>query len=851
MVILDYLPCFNLNFMKRSFLTLLLCVFTLNVFAQLQSPSEFLGYELGTRFTPNYKVVDYFQHVAAQRSNVTHYEYGQTNELRPLIINMVSAQKNIDNWEQIRMDNLKRANLMEGEPEGEKIGIVWLSYNVHGNEANSTETAMQTLYEMAKDNNGRFSDWLENTVVILDPCVNPDGRDRYSNWINQVAGTTPNPHPEAAEHNEPWPGGRVNHYYFDLNRDWAWQKQTESEQRMALYNTIMPHIHVDFHEQGSNSPYYFAPAAEPIHEQVTDWQREFQEIIGKNHAKYFDEEGWLFFTKESFDILYPSYGDSYPMYNGAIGMTYEQASSDLAILTDEGDTLTLNDAIAHHLTTGISTVEVASTYNDQMVDQFEAYFDKAVNDPKADYKTYIVKGNNHPDKMKKLEAFLEQHLIEYGKASTRRPIEAFNYQTNSQQSVTVSNNDLVISTFQPKAVLVQALFEPETYASISETYDITAWAIPYMMDLNAFATTERLSVSEGKPSYEAPVITDATSPAAYLAKWETLEDAKFLAEILKSGIKLRYATSPFSVNGNDFDRGTLIITKKGNMHMGSAFDETVKAAAREFGRSLYSTPTTFVDSGKDFGSNSIPFLKAPRILAMRGDGVSSGSFGEFWYFMEQELDYPITMVNTDDFGRVNLDDYDVVVLPSGSYGRVFNEDRKEEFMNWIRSGGRVLAIERAMNTFMGEGNLKRNAEGDQRQETSAEEKEAIALTPYAERGSRYASSRLPGAIFKLKVDNTHPLGYGYPNHYFTIKRNGSRYAYLPGGWNVGIIESEDSYVSGVAGEDAKANLAKSMVFGVENMGRGSVVYMADNPLFRAFWENGKLFVANALFLVGQ
>lgn len=839
--------------MKRSFLTAILCVLSLNLFAQLQSPDEFLGYELGTRFTPNYKVVDYYQHVASQMSNVTHYEYGQTNELRPLIVNMISSQENIDNWEQIRTDNLKRANLMEGDPSGEKIGIVWLSYNVHGNEANSTETAMKTLYELARPGNDQAEDWLKNTVVIMDPCINPDGRDRYSNWINQVAGTTPNPHPEAAEHNEPWPGGRVNHYYFDLNRDWAWQKQTESQQRMALYNTIMPHIHVDFHEQGSNSPYYFAPAAEPIHEQVTDWQRQFQEIIGKNHAMYFDENGWLFFTKESFDILYPSYGDSYPMYNGAIGMTYEQGSSDLAILTDEGDTLKLSDAIAHHYTTGMSTVEIASTYNQQMVDEFSAYFDKAVNNPKAKYKTYIVKGNNHPDKMKALEAFLQKHLIQYGKASTRRPIEAFNYQSGNSQSVSVESNDLVISAFQPKAVLVQALFEPETYASINETYDITAWAIPYMFDLSAYATTERLSISEGSPSYPDPVVTMDSKPAAYLAKWETLEDAKFLAQILKAGIKLRYATSPLTVNGNSFDRGTLIITRKGNMSMGEKFDQIVKNAADTYGRSLYSTPTTFVESGNDFGSNAVPFLKAPRILAMRGDGVSSGGFGEFWYFMEQELNYPITMVNTDDFGRVNLDDYDMMVLPSGSYGRVFNESRKEEFTSWIRSGGRVLAIERALNTFMGdEGfNLKRNAEDEKPEEASAEEKEAIALTPYADRGARFASSRLPGAIFKLKVDNTHPLGYGYPNHYFTIKNNSSRYAYLPGGWNVGIIESTDSYVSGVAGEDAKKNLAKSMVFGVENVGRGAVVYMADNPLFRAFWDNGKLFVANALFLVGQ
>lgn len=843
--------------MKRLAIVNLLLLLAVSVYGQsLKSPDEFLGYKLGTRFTPNYKVVDYYEYVASQLSNVTHYKYGETNELRPLITNMVSSQANIDNWEQIRTDNLKRAKMMEGVPSGDKIGIVWLSYNVHGNEANSTETAMKTLYELARPDNSKAKAWLENTVVILDPCINPDGRDRYSNWINQVAGIIPDPHPEAAEHSEPWPGGRANHYLFDLNRDWAWQKQKESEARLKYYHTIMPHIHVDFHEQGSNSPYYFAPAAEPIHEQVTQWQRDFQEIIGRNHAKYFDENGWLFFTKESFDILYPSYGDSYPMYNGAIGMTYEQGSSDLEILTDEGDTLKLTDAIAHHYTTGMSTVEMASQHNSKMVDEFAAYFDKAVTNPKAKYKTFVVKGTNHPDKMKKLEAFLQKNLIKYGKASTKKPISAFNYQSGQTQNVSVEDADLVVSTFQPKAVMVQALFEPDTYASINDTYDITAWAIPYMMGLDAYATTERLAVSEGTLSYAAPEMNVGNNPAAYLAKWETMEDAKFLAEILKAGVKLRYANESFTVNGKTYDRGSLIITRKGNMHMGSRFDSIVKDAAAKHGRSLYSTPTTFVDAGKDFGSNGVPFLKAPRILALRGDGVSSLGFGEFWYFMEQELHYPITMVNTDDFGRVNLDDYDVVVMPSGSYGSMFNESRMEAFSSWIRGGGTVLAIERAMSTFQGKGgfNLKRYANDAEQKEATKqtdEEKEAIALTPYADRGSRFESSRLPGAIFKLKVDNTHPLGYGYSGEYFTIKNNGSRYAYLPNGWNVGIIESESSYVTGVAGEEAKKELAKSMVFGVENVGRGAVVYMADNPLFRAFWENGKLFVANALFFVGQ
>ncbi|KYG82546.1 M14 family zinc carboxypeptidase [Roseivirga echinicomitans] len=844
--------------MKRTLLCLCLLAFTFfQTQAQsLKSPDEFLGYKLGTRFTPNYKVVDYYEYVTNQLSNAKIHQYGQTNELRPLISAIVSSQENIDNWETIRIDNLKRAKLMEGEPSGRKIGIVWLSYNVHGNEANSTETAMKTLYEIARPDNSTSREWLKNTVVIFDPSINPDGRDRYSNWINQVAGTTANPNPDAAEHNEPWPGGRANHYLFDLNRDWAWQTQVESQQRMKFYNTVMPHIHVDFHEQGSNSPYYFAPAAEPVHEQVTQWQRDFQDIIGKNHAKYFDENGWLFFTKESFDMLYPSYGDSYPMFNGAIGMTYEQGSSDLAILTDEGDTLKLEDAIAHHHTTGMSTVETASKYSEKMVDEFANFFNKSVNNPKAKYKTYVVRGTNHPDKLKKLTDFLDSQQIVYGIGSSSKAVSSFNYLTGKNENAGVQSGDIIISAFQPKAVLVQAFFEPNTFASTSDTYDITAWAVPYMMGLDAYATETKMDVKVGKYTKPQGQVNVGSKPAAYLLKWETLEDAKFLGHLLKSDIKLRFAEQSFSVAGNSYAPGTLIITRKGNMHMGSKFDDIVKNAAKTYDRSLTSTPTTFVETGKDFGSNGVKFLDAPKILVLRGDGVSSLGFGEFWYFMEQELNYPITMVDVSDFGRIDLDKYNTLVLPSGSYGSALGGNRMDDVKSWVRGGGKIIAIERSINTFAGKDgfSLKTYAtdsdEKDANKKTD-EEKEKEALTPYADRSDLFASSRLPGAIFKLKVDNTNPLAFGYPDYYFTLKNNSSRYAYLAGGGNVGIIEGVDAYVSGVAGDKAKERLAKSVVFGVESYGRGSIVYMADNPLFRAFWQNGKLFVANSIFFVGQ
>src|SRR6201999_354857 len=276
----------------------------------------------------------------------------------------------------------------------------------------SSEAAMQALFELANTANTRTQPWFKNTVVVMDPCLNPDGRERYVNFYNPVRELVPDASTAAREHMEPWPGGRVNHYYFDLNRDWAWQTQKETQARVALFNQWLPQIHVDFHEQGSNSPYYFAPAAEPLHKDITPWQKEFQDIIGKNNAKYFNQNGWLYFTKQEFDLLYPSYGDTYPIYNGSIGMTYEQGgiSAGLAVLTRTGDTLTLVQRVAHHHSTSLSTVEMASAYSQKLLDEFKKFYDNSRANPPGEYKTYVI-ANDNVDKVNALTKLLDRNGI--------------------------------------------------------------------------------------------------------------------------------------------------------------------------------------------------------------------------------------------------------------------------------------------------------------------------------------------------------------------------------------------------------------------------------------------------------
>ena len=822
--------------MKKNFFSLLVIIASIG-FSQnkIKSPAEFLGYEIGDQFSRHADVVNYFDHVAENSDMVTYHKYGKTNERRPLTYAIVSSKENIENIENIRTQNLKNIGILNGSSSDKAIAIVWLSYNVHGNEASSTEASMAMLYDLIT----KKQDWLQNTVVIIDPCINPDGRDRYANWYNMVKSTPYNTNQLAAEHNEPWPGGRPNHYLFDLNRDWAWATQVETQARLKIYNQWMPHIHVDFHEQGINEPYYFAPAAEPFHEIITPWQRELQTQIGKNHAKYFDKEGWLFFTRERFDLLYPSYGDTYPTFMGAIGMTYEQAGhgrAGLGIDTDEGYVLTLKDRAMHHLTTGLSTVEIAAKNAAKINTEFKKFF----NTSDLKYKSFVLQGE--ADKIASLQALLDQHEIKYETLNSGK-VSGYNYTENEQGSLEFKNA-IVIHTDQPKGKMIHVLFEPNAKLSTPLTYDITAWSIPHAYGLEAIASTSKVSTTAVQPENAIQNNADKSS-AGYITKWNSLADAKFLAELLNHNIRVRFSEKDFVNNGVEFKKGSLVITKSDNKKT-EDYDQKLIEIANKHKRKLYTTPTSFASSGVDFGSPDIKLINNSKIAVLKGNYTSSLSYGEIWHFFEKQLNYPVTSIDTDYFKNIDLSQFDVLILPNGYYGGYLDKDTMESISGWVRKGGKIIAIGNAVAAFNDQKgyDLKRN-KSDQK------EKDSIGnLTPYDQREKESVKDFITGSIFKTKVDPSHPMAFGYNDTYFTLKLGDDSYKLLDNGYNVSYIDTPES-VSGFAGEDAKKRLQNSLVFGEARLGRGSVIYMVDNPLFRAFWENGKLFFVNAIFMTNN
>jgi hypothetical protein len=809
--------------------------------AQIQSPDEFLGYELGSRFTAHQRVVDYFKYIAgSNQQDMKLINYGKTYEGRALLAAIISSKENIANLEEIRKNNvsISKAEKSDVKP-AKQTAVLWLSYNVHGNEASSTETAMRTLYMLIAKKDNNIKNWLKNVVVIIDPCLNPDGRERYVTYFNGVVGDKPNPDPMAREHFEPWPNGRPNHYYFDLNRDWAWQSQVETQQRLKLYNDWMPEVHVDFHEQSYNEPYYFAPAAEPIHVDITPWQRSFQVTVGKNNAKYFDENGWQYFTKERFDLLYPSYGDTYPLYNGAIGMTYEQGGigAGLAVVTIDGDTLTLKDRIDHHHTTGMATIETVSNHADRLVTEFKSYFEKAIANPPGIYKTYVVKAQNI-GRVKKLAALLTRNNIEYSFGSDRS-LKGYSYENKKTESFKIERNDLIVNLAQPKAVLANVLFEPQTSITDSNTYDITAWALPFAYGLKSYAVKESFKGSFSTMDDKQDEPLSIAKPYAWVLPWTSVEDAQTLIALQRAGVKVRIAEEKFSASGKSFPSGSLLIYRAENERVVKGLATKISSIQKELNVKLYPVATGFVEKGKDFGSSVYTPIIAPKVAVVGGTGISSQGMGEVWHFFEQELKYPLTVIGVQNLGSLNINKINVLIMPDGSYGDNVNE-RLED---WIAAGGKVIMMEDAISSVQGKKPFDIKIK-----EPVKEEVKPGNSRRYLTRNQDDHSTAIPGAIFKVDLDNTHPLSAGLGDYYYALKTDDKIYEPFGSALNTGVLKP-NSYIAGIAGKSVLKKLDNGMLFGVQNIGKGSVIYIGTDVLFRSFWESGKQMFVNAVFLV--
>lgn len=834
--------------MYRLLFSFVLAIHTITVVAQMMSPEDFFPGEYGKKFTPHHRLVDYIQHLAANSQRIKLEQFGTTNEGRPMYVCFVSDPENLSQMENIRQTHLYHIGLATSLPiqPVEKV-ITWLSYSVHGNEAAGSEASMQVLYDLLSKSDEATMNWLKNSLVIINPSLNPDGYNRYTQWHRSHTSVVPNALAIDVEHNEDWPSGRVNHYLFDLNRDWAWQTQKESKQFIKLYNNWMPHIHTDVHEMGYNEHYYFAPAAEPYHKFITPFQRKFQIEVGKNNARYFDKKGWLYFTREVFDLFYPSYGDTYPTYNGAIGMTYEKAGirAGRSVKISNGDTLTLVQRIEEHRTTSLATIELAAGRSAELITEFRKFFSESRQKPKGKFQTYVMK--NH-ERLNRLATLLDQNGIEYGYAYESKKVIGFHYNSGMQREFEIRDGDMVIQADQPRSVLTQVLFEYDAALADSNTYDITAWSLPFAYNLEAYGTVNKTPV---KTRDQRLIPTDESWPddayALYFS-WKSIEAPQLLAKLYEKGVVVRMNTKPTQIAETNFEPGTIFITRGDNPNI--ILGNEIKNLVRSVQGSGF-VMTGMSDKGGDIGGNSFTVLRHPRILALTGEGTATNEAGQVWHFFDEVIKYSITRCEPDRLSSVDLTLFNTIIFPDGDF------DPGDEFMKnlqtWVLKGGNLIVMGGSLTLFTDRDGWALNTYAtDEEKENAKKDKELKILNArkdqYHDHDRRELSEYVSGAIVENKLDASHPLAFGLNSPYFSLKTGNQAYKLLKNTWNPIYIPSEYKHM-GFIGANVKPILKESVSYAVENLGSGNVIYMIDNPLFRGFWEAGNLLFSNALFLI--
>lgn len=821
--------------------------------ARVPRPDAFLGYSLGARFTSWDRMLEYIDAVAAASPRVEIVEYGRTAEGRPLRLLTLATPENLARIDEIRRDHL-RLSEPAGVPESERErlaqklpAIVWLAYGVHGNESSSSEAALATLYLLAAGQ-GEVDEILRNTIVLIDPLVNPDGRERYVTAFRQRVGDTPNPNRAAAEHWEPWPGGRSNHYMIDLNRDWAWVSQQETRQRIALYRSWEPHVYVDFHEMGSESSYFFPPAADPVHPRIDRRVISWLETFGRGNAAAFDRMGWVYFKGENYDLFYPGYGDSYPSLRGAVGMTYEMAGGGrggLALTLPDGSLLTLADRVARHLTTSLATLRTSARNAKRLREDFVATRLRAGSQGRV----YLWSAEQQ--EARALADLLALHGVRVHQLARAEEVPARRLAGGEEAPRRFAAGAYVVSTVQPLGNLVDALLEAEASMNDAfverqrqrleanlepEFYDITAWSLPLAYNVETWVASREPAGL--RPLGEPAAGIRGEGRLGYLVSPQGLGSYRLAAQLRKRGMTFRIALSAFTGPAGSYPAGTLFIPRLGNP---DSLRDVLERALKESQLTADAVAVSWEIQGISLGSNNMPTVRPVRIGLISGEGVDSSSFGFLWSLLDRQIGVPHDRVDVATLRQIDLGDFDVLVLPGGNYEDRIGERARASLDAWIKEGGVLVAVGEAIQWLkQHEMSAARSWEPPkQEEETKAggegEDPEVSESSIERELASRPIFT--PGAVLATQMQPLHPLTAGLAKAPPVLYEGSTVWkTFGDPRKDVLVALDESPVVSGFAWPEAEERLAGSLLVGLEPRGAGALVLFAQDPAYRLFWR---------------
>ncbi len=798
---------------------------------QIPTPESVLGYQVGEWHVRPEQLTQYFYALEKASDRVKVKVIGYSHEKRPLILAFISSPENIK-----QLDNLQQKHLQNAS---DTPMISWMGYSVHGNEASGSNASMLFAYHYAASNDKETLAQLNDQVIIVDPSLNPDGLARFASWVNSHKSKTPSNDSAHREHNEGWPSGRTNHYWFDLNRDWLLLRHPESRARVAQFHQWKPHVLTDFHEMGTNATYFFQPGVPSRQNPLTpDANFRMTATIAEYHAKALDDIGSLYYSQENFDDFYYGKGSTYPDVHGTVGILFEQASARGHLQESNFGNVSFPFAIKNHLTTSFSTIKAVQANQVSLKKMRSSFIGDGKKLAKDDKNKAVVFSSKDKTRVNELLSLLNQHHIKvYQLPET---IKA------SQQRF-VKNESFVVPLAQPQYRLIKSMFEHRKSFADQVFYDVSAWNMADAFDVN-FSFVNRSTFESdwindknlALANVEQQTIKNITDQTIALAfDWTDFNGAKTLVKLQQKGLRVQVLTKPASYQSGDtkaqLTAGSLILPLDNQSIKRNELINWLKTQALsqsvEISRGLSI-------SGVDLGSSSVPVLKQVKPMIVVGRGVSAYSAGEAWYWLDQTLNQPVSLIEKDSLNRINFNDYTHLIMVNGSYG--FSDKLKQKIEQWVRGGGVIIAYRGGAKWLIDQGwTSSKVVDFDKPVDTKA---------AYASKGQVDAKHVVGGAITNAVIDTTHPLGFGLDNKNIALFKRGDMF----------FSEAKESFVSiarfsdkphraGYMSNEVAEHIADGTSLLVQGLGRGKLIAFSDNPLFRGYWYgSGKVF-NNALF----
>jgi hypothetical protein len=847
---------------KAIYLVALLTITSLHTFAQtdlsyylpdavsydakIPTPKSIIGHEVGDFHVSHDRLVSYMYALDKASDRISLEVTGYTHEARPLLLLTITSLKNHQNIENIRTQHVQLTDPGKSSSlDVTKMPVVfYLGCSIHGNEASGSNSGLVIAYHLAAAQGPEIEKMLENTVILFDPSFNPDGLNRFSSWVNSRKSKSVSTDPSDMEHNEAWPGGRTNHYWFDLNRDWLVAQQPESQARIKKFHQWKPNVLTDHHEMGTNATFFFQPGVPSrMHPLTPEKNLELTKKIAAFHAKALDAIGSYYYTQEGYDDFYYGKGSTFPDVQGAIGILFEQASSRGHAQESSNGVLRFPFTIRNQFTAALSTLDAIQALRDELLNHQRQFFKDAVAEASKDLNKAIIFGSAK-DKARAfhLAEIVARQNIDIYKSSSSQTINEKSFETEASY---------VIPLNQPQYKLIKGMFEKRTTFTDSLFYDISAWTLSLATGLEYEELKSIPALGEKITEVKMPSgkIVGEKSQYAYAFEPYGYYTPRAIYRLLEKGIRVKVATDPFNhLNGKKFDRGSILIQVAAQEKSQELIDYVIREIADKDGIDVYAFNTGLDFKGVSLGSGSFQTIRKPEIAMLVDGGVSGNDAGEMWHLLDTRYNIPVTMIPVNVFNGANLNRYNTIILPPGGYGTI-TESSKEKLKTWIQNGGVVIGLETALNWLNSSGLAKFDMKKDEDLPAGpAGKKDLVKPRAYSDIDEYQGAQQVDGAIFETTADLSNPLLYGYYNNKIPMFKSNTVYMEkAKGPYNNPMVYTSSPLLSGYISKQNYARIKDASALGVTAMGRGRVIGFTENLAFRAFWFGTNKLLMNAIY----